>query len=247
MSSIARASPSTSGRPQRNASRNVQTVYRDDWAGDEEDEEDEDEDEDDNEDDEEDGDDGSQVVDGTATPDVSEASGALLPRHRQVAALSGISSSISKSKGLSRGRPSSKASNPKASQARSAVEAAPPPTQAESGFMADAPDAAQAQQVYSFILDKLRSHQWKGRNLANAVEVIPNEPQFRARVSCKAQDQGNDPLQILTSTSGSLKTQGPAFPLPRPSLGATRTRLLHWRCQFRGGHAAALQLLPTGL
>jgi hypothetical protein len=160
-------------------------VYRDDWAGDEEDEDDEDEDEDDNEDEGEEEDDGSQAVDGTATPDASGVAGSSVPRHRQVAALSGIPSSSSKSKGLSRGRPSSKASNPKASQARSAVEAAPPPTQAESGFMADAPDAAQAQQVYSFILEKLRSHQWKGRNLANAIESIPNEPQFRARVSWK--------------------------------------------------------------
>ncbi|PWN21804.1 hypothetical protein BCV69DRAFT_293079 [Microstroma glucosiphilum] len=183
MSSIARASPSTSGRPQRNASRNVPTVYRDDWAGDEDDEDDEDEDEEDNDDDEENEDDGSQAVDGAATPDVSEIGGsssALLPRHRQVAALSGIPSSSSKSKS-NRGRPSSKASNPKAFQARSAVEAAPPPTQAESGFMADAPDAAQAQQVYAFILDKLRSHQWKGRNLTDSIEVIPNDPQFRAR------------------------------------------------------------------
>lgn len=155
-------------------------MYRDDWAGDEEDEDDGDEDEDDNEDDGENEDDDTQAVDGTATPD---ASGALLPRHRQVAALSGVSSSSSKSKGSTRGRPSSKASNPKASQARSAVEAAPPPTQAESGFMADAPDAAQAQQVYAFILDKLRSHQWKGRNLADSIEAVPNEPQFRARVS----------------------------------------------------------------
>lgn len=167
--------PSGSSRPQRAASgRNPGRYAQDDVGGDDSGEEDEEEDDDDGDGDEDD--------------DYARLQGAVA-RHRQVAALAAgetytpdsrsrrvSSSNVNKSR--------AKDTHKRISQARiEAIENVIVPDTGDTGWMADPASPQEAPHIFAYILQALKTHVSQGRRLAEAIEVLPSDPELLKLVS----------------------------------------------------------------